>query len=272
MSSAPHTSSNGRVRIADVPIDRLDMEGAVERMREALINRKQLQVATVNLDFLVKAQRMPELMTVLGKSELNVADGMPVVWLSKMVGSPVPCRVAGAALVPRLMTEVARQGAGVFLLGGEGGVAKAAADWLARELPALKICGWYEPPRISLDDLDDAELLQMIDGSGASVLLVALGNPKQELWIARNLHRLNGVSVAVGVGCVFDLWAGRVARAPAWMQRVGLEWTFRLLHEPRRLAGRYVDDAIWLVMISMRTLMRRGRTLRVRAAVHSTDG
>jgi N-acetylglucosaminyldiphosphoundecaprenol N-acetyl-beta-D-mannosaminyltransferase len=89
-----------------------------------------------------------------------------------------------------------------------------------------------------------------------------LGNPKQELWIARNLHRLAGVSVAVGVGCVFDLWARRVTRAPEWMQRLGLEWLYRVLHEPRRLAGRFATDAVWLVVISVRTLLKRARASR----------
>jgi N-acetylglucosaminyldiphosphoundecaprenol N-acetyl-beta-D-mannosaminyltransferase len=154
-------------------------------------------------------------------------------------------------------------GAGVFLLGGEGGVAEAAAAWLVREIPALRVCGWHEPPRARLDDLNDAELIQMIDRSGASVLLVALGNPKQELWIARNLHRLTGVSVAMGVGCVLDLWAGRVTRAPRWMQRAGLEWLYRLVNEPRRLAGRFTLDAAWLVRICVRTLLQRQRAARV---------
>jgi exopolysaccharide biosynthesis WecB/TagA/CpsF family protein len=256
------SSDDARVRIADVPIDRLDLEAATERMRDALAHRHQLHVATVNMDFLAKAQRMPELMAVLGRTGLNVADGMPVVWLSRLVGSPVPCRVAGADLVPRLMTEVAERGGGVFLLGGEGGVAGAGAAWLARSMPALRVCGWHEPPRVGLDHLDDVELVRMIDRSGADVLLVALGNPKQELWIARNLHRLAGVSVAVGVGCVFDLWARRVTRAPEWMQRLGLEWLYRVLHEPRRLAGRFATDAVWLVVISVRTLLKRARASR----------
>ncbi len=254
-----------RVSVAGVPIDRVDMDAAIDRMRDALAHRKQLQVATVNMDFLVKARRTPDLMAVLGKTELNVADGMPVVWLSRLVGSRVPCRVAGADMVPRLMAELPMLGAGVFLLGGEGGVAQAAAARLVREIPALRVCGWHEPPRARLDELDDAELIQMIDRSGASVLLVALGNPKQELWIARNLHRLTGVSVAMGVGCVLDLWAGRVARAPRWMQRAGLEWLHRLLNEPRRLAGRFTSDAAWLVLICVRTLLQRQRAARVAA-------
>ena len=259
-------SGNGRVNIAGVPIDRVDMAAAVERLREALAQRRQLHVATVNLDFLVKAQRRPELMDVLGRTELNVADGMPVVWLSSLVGRPVPTRVAGADLMPRLMTEAAAFGMGVFLLGGEGGAARAAANWLAEHAPGLTVSGWHEPPRASLDAPDEEGLVEMINSSGASVLLVALGNPKQELWIARNRHRLPGVLVAVGVGCVIDLWAGRVRRAPEWMQRAGLEWLYRLLHEPRRLAARFTSDAIWLLLIAARTLGRRARPSGAAAA------
>jgi 1,2-diacylglycerol 3-beta-glucosyltransferase len=259
-------SDNGRVSIAGVPIDRVDMAAAVERLRDALAQGRQLQVATVNLDFLVKAQRRPELMAVLGRTELNVADGMPVVWLSSLVGRPVPTRVAGADLVPRVMTEAAACGVGVFLLGGEGGVAEAAAGWLAERIPNLKVSGWHEPPRASVDALDDDGLVEMVNRSGAAVLLVALGNPKQELWIARNRHRLPGVLVVAGVGCVFDLWAGRVARAPEWMQRGGLEWLHRLLHEPRRLVARFAGDAMWLVLIAARTLVQRARPSRAAAA------
>jgi len=266
-STHPPSSSlyNGRVSVAGVPIDRLDMDAAVERLRDALVHRRQVQVATVNLDFLVRAQRMPELMAVLGRTELNLADGMPVVWLSRLIGRPVPARVAGADLVPRLMSELAQSGARVFLLGGEGGVAEAAARRLVREIPGLEVCGLHEPPRASLDDLENSGLVEMIEGSGASVLLVALGNPKQELWIARHRNRLPGIAIAVGVGCVFDILAGRVSRAPEWMQRAGLEWLYRLVNEPGRLAGRFARDATWLVLISARVLLRRARPPRVAA-------
>jgi exopolysaccharide biosynthesis WecB/TagA/CpsF family protein len=248
-----------RVRVAGVPIDRVDMSGALERLRYALVHRRQVQVATVNTDFLVRAQGQPGVRRVLEGCDLNVADGAPVVWLSRLMGRPLPARVAGADLVPRLVAEAAARGAGVFLLGGEGGAAEAAARRLSNELPELRIAGWHEPPRASLDDLNGGsdEIVETIRSSGAQVLLVALGNPKQELWIARHRERLPDVSVAVGVGCVFDLWAGRVRRAPAWMQRAGLEWLHRLLAEPRRLAGRYLKDGVWLLLLSAGALRER---------------
>ena len=239
-----------------MPIDHVDLATAAGRLGTALTTGEQVQVATVNLDFLVRAQRHAELLAVLRRTDLNVADGMPVVWLSRLLGRPVPERVAGADLVPLLVREAAAAGAGVFLLGGEGGVAEAAARRLSNELPGLR-AGWHEPPRAALDEMDTDLLVDLVDRSGAAVLLVALGNPKQELWIARNRHRLPGVAVAVGVGCVFDPWAGRVRRAPGWMQRSGLEWLHRLVAEPRRLAGRFARDGAWLLLMTTQALFQR---------------
>jgi N-acetylglucosaminyldiphosphoundecaprenol N-acetyl-beta-D-mannosaminyltransferase len=122
----------------------------------------------------------------------------------------------------------------------------------------LVIAGTYEPPRAAVDDLDNRAILERITEAGPDVLLVALGHPKQELWI--DLHRAElPAMVVVGVGCVLDLIAGKTQRAPAWMQRYGLEWAYRLAQEPRRLVGRYITDAAWLVPITLRALGLRLR-------------
>jgi N-acetylglucosaminyldiphosphoundecaprenol N-acetyl-beta-D-mannosaminyltransferase len=246
-----------RLEIAQVPIDPIDMDAAMHRLSHAMAHGGQVQVATVNLDFLVRAQRHPGLREVLGRTDLNVADGMPVVWLSRLLGRPVPGRVAGADMAPLLVAEAAAQGAGVFLLGGEHGVAEEAAHRLRCDHPGLRSIDWHEPPRAPLEEMDNERLVQLVADSGAELLLVALGNPKQELWIDRYRHRLPAVAVAVGVGCVFDLWAARVHRAPAWMQRSGLEWLHRLVAEPRRLAGRHATGVAWLVVLAGRALFRR---------------
>jgi N-acetylglucosaminyldiphosphoundecaprenol N-acetyl-beta-D-mannosaminyltransferase len=250
-------AARDRVLIAGVPVDRLDMSGALSLLDRAVRERRQTQVATVNVDFLVGAQRSAELRAVLAASEVNVADGAPVVWLSRLLGRPVPERVAGTDLVPMIAAQAAREGYGIFLLGGEGGVASTAARRLAREHEGLRVAGWLEPPRAPLEDLDSASIVAAVNQARPDVLLVAFGNPKQELWIAQNRHLLPGVSVLIGVGCVFDLLAGRARRAPRWMQRSGLEWLHRLAGEPRRLAQRYVNDAAWLLLASTRILLRR---------------
>lgn len=245
-----------RIDIAGVPIDALDMAGARAHLHNASRGLSLTHVATVNLDFIVRAQTDPALRRVFLTSQFNLADGAPVVWLSRLLGAHLPGRVAGADLVPALMADLAKTGARVFLLGGEGGVAQDAATRLLEANPDLVIAGVYEPPRATIQEMDNVEILARITASRADVLLVALGHPKQELWIDAHRDELS-VKLAIGVGCVFDLLAGRSQRAPSWMQRAGLEWAYRLAREPRRLLGRYATDAAWLVPIAAKVLRSR---------------
>jgi len=252
--------SGRRLVIGGVPVDPVDLNEAVDRAMEAVADGAFAQLCTVNLDFLVNARRDPTTHAVLRRSELNVADGAPVEWLGRLLGSPLPGRVAGSDLVPRLAASAAATGARIFFLGGEDGNAAVAAERLATTNPGLVVAGVHEPPRAPLEDMDDDDIVRRIEESDADILLVALGHPKQDKWIARNRERLP-VSVAVGVGCTFDLIAGRRTRAPRWMRRTGLEWLFRLVHEPSRLGLRYFIDAWCLltVFVPMTLLQRRVR-------------
>ena len=249
-------SGRRRVGIAGVPVDVVDMPTALSTIRGAAGSGRLFHVSTVNLDFVVRAQRDPEVRRIFDRTDLNLADGAPVVWLGRLVGADMPERVAGADLVPALMREMAQTGGRVFLLGGENGVAAAAGRRLAELNPGLTIAGTYEPPRAPVEQMDNAEILSRIAESGADVLLVALGHPKQERWI--DLHRTQlPVSVAIGVGCVLDLIAGRSRRAPRWMQAIGLEWAYRLGQEPRRLLTRYLTDAAWLLPLTAAAVRSR---------------
>lgn len=244
------------VDIAGVRIDPVDLDGARARIRHAMQSPGLLQVTTINLDFLVRAQRSPELRRAFRRSQLNLPDGAPVVWLGRLLGKHVPQRVAGADLVPLLARDAAASGARIFLLGGEGGVAAEAAARLQADYNGLQIAGWFEPPRARLEEMDHAGMLAAIREARADILLVALGHPKQDLWIDRN-RELLPVSVAIGVGCVFDLLAGRQVRAPSWMQKVGLEWLHRLREEPSRLMGRYTTDLGWLPLLAAKVVYQR---------------
>lgn len=251
-----------RVDIGGVPIDTVDMAGALDRLRSAMRGDRLIQVSTINLDFVVRAQGDARMRAIFDRSDLNLADGAPVVWLGRLLGAEISSRVAGADLVPALMAEAAQSGARVFLLGGEGGVASAAAARYTELYPGIQIAGTYEPPRSSVEQMENDEILTRIDAAQADVLLVALGNPKQEQWIDLHRDRLR-VKVAIGVGCVLDLVAGRATRAPGWMQHAGLEWLYRLYREPKRLAGRYLKDAFWLVPIAARTMRARFASRRL---------
>jgi N-acetylglucosaminyldiphosphoundecaprenol N-acetyl-beta-D-mannosaminyltransferase len=238
----------GRTLIGDVPVDRVDLDQSVERSLDAVREQRFMQVCTVNLDFVVNARRKPQVRSILAGSELNIADGSPVLWLGRLTGHGLPERVAGSDFVPALAAAAAHSGASLFLLGGEDGTAAAAGAILQSRHPGLRIAGVYEPPRASLAEMDDDEILRRLDETKPDILLVAFGHPKQDLWIGGHRDRLP-VSVAVGVGCTFDLIAGRRQRAPKWMQRAGLEWLFRVANEPTRLAKRYAIDGYWLLAI-----------------------
>jgi N-acetylglucosaminyldiphosphoundecaprenol N-acetyl-beta-D-mannosaminyltransferase len=251
-----------RVDIAGVPVDTVDMSTAIARLRGALGGQHLVHVSTINLDFIVRAQSDPGIRRIFNRSDLNVADGAPVVWLGKLLGADMRGRVAGADLVPALLGEAAKVGSKVFLLGGEGGVAAAAGTRLHDLYPGIVVVGTYEPARASIEDMDNAEILARIDEAKPDLLLVAFGHPKQERWIDMHRERLP-VSVVIGVGCVFDLIAGRRRRAPRWMQNAGLEWAYRAAREPRRLLGRYLRDAFWLGPITAGVVRSRLATRRL---------
>lgn len=240
----------GSTQLGGIRIDSVDLKSAVDLIELAVNDRSPMQIATVNLDFLVRAQRSAELRTVLKRSELNVADGMPLVWLSKLAGRPLPGRTAGSDLVPLALSRLAAMGARVFLFGGERAVALEAGKRLVDAYPGLVIAGHCEPPLAAIERMPNRSIIRLIQAARPDVLLVALGNPKQELWIARHRDAL-GVSVAIGVGCTLDLLAGKSRRAPRWMQTSGLEWLFRLAQEPRRLFLRYVMDSLWLARFAI---------------------
>jgi N-acetylglucosaminyldiphosphoundecaprenol N-acetyl-beta-D-mannosaminyltransferase len=228
-----------RIELGGVLIDRVDGAGAVEQLRKFLMSGKSHQVVTVNLDFLSIAQRNARFRRTLNTADLAVADGMPLVWASRLRGEALPERVAGVDLVNESCRLAAESGESVFLLGAAPGVAEAAARKLEEAFPGLRIAGTYSPPIGPISRKENLHILSLINKARPGFLFVALGAPRQDLWIRDNREQLE-VQVCMGVGCVFDVLAGTVVRAPRWMQRTGLEWAYRLCQEPGRLWRRYL--------------------------------
>jgi N-acetylglucosaminyldiphosphoundecaprenol N-acetyl-beta-D-mannosaminyltransferase len=230
--------------ILNVPVDDLNMDEALDRLESFIeIGRntgKTHQVATVNADFAVKALHDPELRYLLQEADMATADGMPLVWGARLLGVPLEDRVTGADLVPALAERAAKKGYSFYLLGAAPGVADRAGKILQERYPGLKIAGVCSPPYGSILEMDRS-ILDDIKAANPDVLLVAFGNPKQEKWIGMYGREL-GVPVMIGIGGTLDFIAGETKRAPEWMQRTGMEWSYRLLQEPRRLWRRYVVD------------------------------
>ena len=235
-----------RVAIGDIFVDNVDLSTAVEQIDEFVGSGQPHQVVTVNLDFVSIASREPSFRTTVNHADLAVADGMPLVWLSRLRGQPLAERVAGVELVTESCRLAASRGASVFLLGAASEIAEAAAHRLETMWPGLRIAGFYSPPMGPLEGVENERIVGMIREAAPDLLFVALGAPRQDLWIRENQPDLR-VPVAMGVGCVFDVLAGSVRRAPVWMQRTGLEWAFRLLQEPQRLWRRYLVNDLPLL-------------------------
>jgi N-acetylglucosaminyldiphosphoundecaprenol N-acetyl-beta-D-mannosaminyltransferase len=174
-----------------------------------------------------------------------VADGMPIVWASRLFGVALRERVAGADMVPELVRLSAEKGYKLFLLGATPAVAEEAERQMQKMSPGVRVVGRLSPPIKPLHEFDDESILAEIERTKPDILLVAFGSPKQEKWINKNRHRLN-VPVCIGVGGTLDFLAGTVRRAPMWMQKSGMEWLFRMSVDPHRLIPRYFADAVWM--------------------------
>jgi N-acetylglucosaminyldiphosphoundecaprenol N-acetyl-beta-D-mannosaminyltransferase len=199
-------------------------------------------VCTPNADYLVRAQRDAEFRRAIGAADLRVPDGMAVIYAARLAGLGSLKTVTGRLLVDAVAEQAAGEGWPIALFGALEGVAEEAAAALKRKYPTLQIAEALAPPaRFSVGSEADRHLVARLAASGASVIFVALGAPKQEIWMAAHRDELSG-KVLVGVGAAFDIIAGRFRAAPAWMTRVGLEWLVRLAQEPRRLARRYLVD------------------------------
>lgn len=219
-----------QARILGVKVDCLDMGTALAEIERFVDEGGPHLVATINPEFVMRAQRDSSFARILASAEMCLPDGTGVVWAARRQGCELAGPVAGVDLVDPLGAMCARRGFRMFLLGAAPGVAGELADRLRRAYPGLDVRAHSGSP----DAAHDEEALRMIHDQGAQVLLVAYGAPAQEVWIDRLRNRL-GVAVAIGVGGAFDYLTDRVPRAPEWMRRAGLEWLHRLVRQPWRI-------------------------------------
>jgi len=242
-----------------LPLAPFTLDRAVEQVERLLLRKQPAFVITANLNYAMLAAKDARLCKVNNEAAFVLADGMPLVWASRLNGTPLPCRVAGADLVPALCALAARRGYGVFLLGAAPGVAAEAARLLCKAYPGLLIAGIEAPEFHVLSAQETEAMKHRIRDSQGRLLLLAMGQPGGELWLAQHYRDL-GNMVCMQLGASLDFAAGRVARAPRWMQKTGLEWVYRLRLEPRRMFGRYARNAIFLARMLWRgTLARAAR-------------
>ena len=253
-----------RVRLGRIYADHLSFDEAIDAIVALCRKGEGGYVVTPNVDHVVLAETDPALRGCYADASLSLVDGKPLLWMAQAIGHPLPEKISGSDLVLPLM-RAAEYGLRVFLLGAKPGVGDRAAQALREQYPKLDIAGVLSPPLGFEKDPQELErVLSVVEAAKPNLVLVALGCPKQELFMAAHRARLSP-AVMLGIGATLDFLAGEVRRAPRWMSEAGLEWTYRILQEPRRMAARYLvrDRAIGPIFLRMLQLPPHARAFEV---------
>jgi N-acetylglucosaminyldiphosphoundecaprenol N-acetyl-beta-D-mannosaminyltransferase len=257
-------------RVLGAVIDSLDWKQVLEIVGKWAQTRQSRYVCLCNVHAVVTARLQPDVGYALRKSDIALPDGMPIAWMLRLHGFNNQRRINGPDFMWRFCSDLQKQDISVYLYGSQQSTLDALCSNLKMGFSRLRIVGTISPPYRRLTPDEDDAVVNGINASGASVVFVSLGCPKQELWMAEHRDRIR--AVMVGVGAAFDYHAGTLKRADPWMQEWGLVWAYRLMREPRRLWARYlVTNSVFVsyavVQLAI-SAMRRRRTL-VAAPAHA---
>ncbi|MBN2309290.1 MAG: WecB/TagA/CpsF family glycosyltransferase [Candidatus Hydrogenedentes bacterium] len=238
------------VQLFGMTFDNITFEEVRHRIAERIESGAPGYVVTPNVDHVCRYHRDEAFRNAYQEAFLVLADGMPIMWASRLLRKPICAKLSGSDLVPLLSEFAAQRGYSVFYFGAAAGVAAEAADRLCQKYAGLKVAGVYSPPmHFEKDPEARAEASRRIREASPDICFVALGSPKQEYWLHQHARETTA-RVCLGIGAGLDFAAGRVRRAPVWVQNVGLEWAYRLAREPRRLWHRYlVEDMLFFGLV-----------------------
>jgi len=242
-----------RIDVIGSPIDVLTWHGAITQIRSWARSCESRMVCICNVHSVVTAQSDSELASAIRSSDMATADGYPVAFMLRCLGYPEQERINGPDLMLRYCSQAAIQGESIYLFGGSNATLEVLRVRLLERCPGLVVAGVHSPPYRKLTVEEDEAIVREINDSGAGVVWIGLGCPKQEKWMMAHHGRIN--AVMVGVGAAFDYHAGTLKRAPLWMQRNGLEWFYRLVTEPRRLWRRYLVTNTRFIRYAARQLL-----------------
>ncbi len=241
------TSPFARANVLGTLVDKMSVDDCITHFDHVIRTRSHCHIVVVNAAKVVKARTDPELNQVIHHADLVGADGVPIVWASKILGDPLPGRINGTDLMERLFVESSKRGWRLYLLGARQEIIENAVVKLERELPTINIVGFRNGYFASADE--EEQVVAEINRTKPHILLLGFGTPMKEKWVKRHKDALD-VPIIHGVGGSFDIVGGLTKRAPQWMQRAGLEWLYRFMQEPRRMWKRYLftnTAFIWLV-------------------------
>lgn len=236
--------------VAGVPISKYNLAETLQVFCSFIDNNEKRRICVTPVNNIVWANQDRDLMTLYNTSDMNLADGVPVVWASRFLNDPIHGRVTGLDVLPAFSKISASRGYTSFYMGAKEGIAELLAENFTKRYPGLKIAGVYSPPFAKkFSAIENEKIVTMINNVSPDILWVSLTSPKQDFWIAEHFDRLN-IRIAIGVGGAFEVGSGVIDRSPLWMQRNGLEWFYRFLKEPRRLFRRYFLEApVFFILI-----------------------
>ncbi len=248
---------HGRCDVLGVGISSINIPLALETINNWIARGHKSYVTITGVHGVMESQSDPELKRIHNAAGLVTPDGMPMVWMNKLAGNSHVSRVYGPDLMLAVCKESQTRNYKHFFYGGADGVADLLVSKLKEKFPQLQVVGTYCPPFRKLTPDEDRQLVEQVNASGADIVWVGLSTPKQEYWMSEHVGRLNS-PVMVGVGAAFDFHAGLKSQAPAWMQKTGLEWFFRLCTEPKRLWKRYLrNNPLFVFYVMLQKLRLR---------------
>lgn len=254
------------IALFGITISRVTFDGLCARVSEWIAAGAPGFVVTPNVQHVCLCHRNDAFRDTYRAARLALPDGVPIMWAARLFGHPLPQKLSGSDMVPRISAYAAERGHSVYFLGGAPGSAERTAEILCARHPALRVAGIDCPDfGFELHRESNRAVIERVRAAAPDICFIALGSPKQELWMHKHFEEL-GVPVCFGVGAAFDMMSGRIRRAPHWVQNVGLEWLWRLVQEPRRLWRRYlVEDLVFFKLLWREFRRQRARRARAEA-------
>jgi len=251
LSPPPHS----RTTILGVPVSSITLNSALDQIAAWISEKQSRYICVADVHSVIKAQDDERHRSNMAAADMITPDGTPLVWMSRLRGDKAISRVCGPDLMLAVCKRSVSENWRHYLLGGAEGIPERLATRLTEQFPGLSIAGAYSPPFRPPTPEEDAAIVADILASGADIVWIGLGCPKQERWMAEHKAALPGV-ILIGVGAAFNFHVGTIRRAPIWMRKNGLEWLHRLLSEPRRLWRRYLVDAPRFASLSLLETVR----------------
>lgn len=246
-----------KIKMFNVSFDNITFNEFAFLIDEIISKKTPKYVVTCNVDHIMQLKNNKEFKQVYDEADVVTADGVPVIWASKLLKKPLKEKISGSDIFSEIGGHLEKKQHRIFFLGAGPGIADSAAKKLKKEYPKMNIVGSYSPSYgFEKNEEENYKIIQMIQESKADILFVGLGAPKQEIWIHNNYKKYN-VPVSIGVGATFDFLSGNVKRAPKIFQKIGMEWLWRLCSEPKRLWKRYLMEDTKFLFLVFKELKKR---------------